>query len=179
MITDQEQKDSRLAHVEAKIDGLRQGHADILNALVAKPNKSDFANFATKDDLVHLEVRFDSIEIDVSDLKEILLNGRVNGDHAKARIQKVLDKVPVLHERGADSEEFRIWRRHTKTVLVAAFGSDSDHVKEFDNIDYVGWYPIVDSEDQNKRDATEAFQRGLACASAFLRELIREIDEYA
>lgn len=153
--------------------------AEILNSLVAKPNKSDYANFATKDDLVHLEVRFDSIEIDVSDLKEILLNGHVNGDNAKARIQKVLDRVQTLHEKGGDSEEFRIWLRHTKNVLSTIFGFDSDHVKEFDSIDYVGWYPIVDSEEQNKRNATVAFQHGLGNASTLLRELIREIDEYA
>ena len=94
---------------------------------------------------------------------------------ARERLRKALDAIPELRNLQSDSPEFKKWKRDTRLALTNTFGDDSNHIHEFDVIDYYGpvWYPgAPDSVFQ------EAYAEGLESAAALLASMLEEIEEY-
>lgn len=92
------------------------------------------------------------------------------------RLRKVLNDIPELKQLPYDSPKFEKWQRDTRLALTNTFGDDSNHIHDFNRIDYFGsgvWAPgTPDSLVQ------EDYVGGLESAEALLESMIDEIKEY-
>lgn len=94
---------------------------------------------------------------------------------AKARLQKVLDKISELKRQQGSSPEFTKWFRNTRIAIINAFGTKSDHVQDFDSISFS---PLVISTATPDSEYQAAYVRGLDSAASVLESMLDEIEEY-
>ena len=92
---------------------------------------------------------------------------------ALERLRKALDEIAELKQLSWDSPQFKRWHRNTRTAITNTFGSDSNHINDFENVHYIAFaFGTSGSEDQ------EAYVQGLESAAAILESMIDEINEY-
>ena len=89
------------------------------------------------------------------------------------RLRKTLDEIPELKQLRNDSPQFKKWRRNTRVTITNTFGSDSNHIAEFINVNYI-LFVIGASDSEHQK----AYARGLESAKAILESMIDEIEEY-
>lgn len=91
------------------------------------------------------------------------------------RLQKVLDEIPALKQLQEESPQFERWKRNTRVAITNTFGDNSQHITDFDEIDFsltVISHLTHDSEFQ------AAYEEGLESAASVLKSMIEEINEY-
>ena len=94
-------------------------------------------------------------------------------DKALERLRKALDEIPELKQLRNDSPQFEKWRRDTRVAITKTFGNDSNHIADFENVQFFpNVFNAYDSELQ------EAYAQGLESAKAILESMIDEIEEY-
>lgn len=74
-----------------------------------------------------------------------------------------------------ETPEFVEWRRSTQVAIRYTFGENSQHIKDFNRIHYI---PFILSEGTSEHTFHKAYADGLRRASAVLRSMIDEIEEY-
>ena len=52
------------------------------------------------------------------------------------RLQKSLEAIPELKLLKSGCPQFTKWRRNTQVAIINTFGSNSDHINEFNKIRY-------------------------------------------
>ena len=84
---------------------------------------------------------------------------------ALERLRKTLDEMPELKQFRLDSPSFKKWRRDTEVAITNTFGSESSHIKDFQNeiVSYVN-----DASDVEVRESVKAI----------LESMIDEINKY-
>ena len=99
------------------------------------------------------------------------------GSKAKAieRLQKVRGEVAELKVLRRHSAEFKKWRRNTRVAIAHSFGSESSHVKDFNDI-YYSLRAFTTATSDSEFQA--AYVRGLEVATSILESMIDEIKEY-
>ncbi len=93
---------------------------------------------------------------------------RPTKEQAIERLQKALSEIPSLQSKNTDSQEFMVWRRDTAKAIGYVFGR-SNQVKEFTSI---SWFPPDSGYPRSY------YHRGIERASALLKSMIHEIEEY-
>jgi hypothetical protein len=88
-------------------------------------------------------------------------------------IQKQIKHADELRAQRIDWERFNPWKRETEVILKRLFGVGSDHVKEFDRINYTPMVVVLSAGPS--RDDTVFYRKGLTEAAAFLEVLKDEI----
>ena len=91
------------------------------------------------------------------------------------RLRRALDAIPDLKELRYDSPEFQKWRRNAQIAVTNTFGSDSDHIKDFNEIRFS--LTVFRSRTPESR-FQNAYMRGLESAASVLESMIEEIEEY-
>ena len=94
---------------------------------------------------------------------------------ALERLRKVLNAVPELKKLSNGSPEFEKWHRNTQVTITNAFGGESSHISDFNNIGYS--LPIF-SSGIPESEFQAAYVRGLDRAASILESMIDEIEEY-
>ena len=93
---------------------------------------------------------------------------------AVEKLRGLLREISSLDEAG--SEQFVKWRRDTKVAIGKAFGDGSPYVKDFAEINYTPMILVGGAD--NTRAYQQALRSGLASASAILRSMLEEVDDY-
>lgn len=93
---------------------------------------------------------------------------RPTKERAIERLQEALNAIPSLKSKNTDSQEFMVWRRDTAKAIGYVFGR-SNQVKEFTSISWTSSVP---------RYRRSYYDRGIERASALLKSMIHEIEEY-
>lgn len=91
------------------------------------------------------------------------------------RLQQQLSLIDEIGKMPRFSPDFKKWHRDTEVAIEKIFGKDSRHLKDFTDIRY---RPMVSSISTADHNSDEAFQRGLATATAVLKSMIDEVKEY-
>ena len=95
---------------------------------------------------------------------------------AVSKLRRLLEEIDSLTQQ-RNSEQFKKWRRDTIVAIRRTFGGDATYVDEFEKIRYSPSIVLHDG-----RDNTAVYQRahksGLESASAMLRSMLEEVDEY-
>ena len=73
------------------------------------------------------------------------------------RLQKALEKIPVLKQLRDYPPEFKKWRRDTRVALEKTFGEDDSHVDDFRDVSFFH------------------YTRGLESAEAVLESMLDEV----
>ena len=94
---------------------------------------------------------------------------------ALERLRRALDAIPKLKNLKSGSPEFEKWLRDTKVAITNTFGNESDHIKEFNKINYS---LTVFSPEISESAFQNAYVRGLQSAASVLESMIEEIKEY-
>ncbi len=94
---------------------------------------------------------------------------------ALERLQKALDAIPELKNRQRRSPEFEKWRRNTRVAIANTFGNESDHIRDFNNINF---YPAVVPGKTPESKFQASYVKGLDSAASVLESMINEIEEY-
>ena len=87
----------------------------------------------------------------------------------------MLDEIPALKQLQEESPQFERWKRNTRVAITNTFGDNSQHITDFDEIDFsltVISHLTHDSEFQ------AAYEEGLESAASVLKSMIEEINEY-
>ena len=92
---------------------------------------------------------------------------------ALERLRKALDEIAELKPLSANSPQFEKWQRNTKIAITNTFDSDSDHIKDFEAVNFL---PFTISMYSSNRQ--QAYMQGLESAAALLESMIHEINEY-
>lgn len=93
---------------------------------------------------------------------------RPTKERAIERLQRALDELANLKSKNSSSQEFMVWRRNTSMAIAYVFDRQN-RVTEFTNITWSSSVP------QNRRSA---YGRGIERASALLKSMIHEVEEY-
>lgn len=92
------------------------------------------------------------------------------------RLSKVLNRVPELKKLPySGSPEFKKWRRDAEVAISNTFEKETDHVKDFNNINYSLMAFHSDTPDSKFQDA---YVKGLGYAASVLESMLDEIAEY-
>src|SRR4051812_24558870 len=92
-----------------------------------------------------------------------------------------LEKLTRQHQRiehvppDTSSEEFKKWKRDTRVAVANVFDESSQHVREFEKINY-GLTVFVPGRTPDS-EFTKATRDGLRNASAMLASMIDEVNE--
>ena len=97
---------------------------------------------------------------------------------ATRRINRALQKLPQLMDLNSSALDFIEWHRNTRIAIVNTFGDNSPHVKEFVGISFSGVFIAYSDARGNEARAREAYRSGLSEASAILKSMLDEIEEY-
>ena len=94
------------------------------------------------------------------------------------RLRRALDAIPGLkHLRSRyDSPQFEKWCRNTRVAIANTFGSKSDHIKDFNEIDFYSSAGFV--ADMPESAFQNSYIKGLESAASVLESMIEEIEEY-
>lgn len=94
-------------------------------------------------------------------------------ERAKQILESLIGDAHELPEMGRKSPDLYKWRRDAKLALTNIFGTDTEHVDEFETIPF-------SSSDQYayEMDHQAAYLDGVARAAALLRSMVEEIDHY-
>lgn len=96
---------------------------------------------------------------------------------AVLKLRSLLDEIPSLRQQRG-SEQFNKWHRDTRVAITRTFGEDSEHVKEFLEIQYAyEAFAVIAGKDYSHEDQ-QAHESGLSSASAMLKSMLEEVDEY-
>lgn len=87
---------------------------------------------------------------------------------ALERLRKALNAIPALKNTQNDSPEFMEWRESTRVSISHTFGDNSNRIKEFERIYFSTPRPFYRT----------AYEHGLNSASALLKSMIEEIEDY-
>ena len=91
------------------------------------------------------------------------------------RLQKSLEAIPELKLLKSGCPQFTKWRRNTQVAIINTFGSNSDHINEFNKIRYSLSVFVSGTPDSAFQ---RAYERGLQTAESVLASMIEEIEEY-
>ncbi len=94
---------------------------------------------------------------------------------ALERLNKARMAIPSLKGLHRESPEFPRWFRNTRVAIEHTFGSDSQHVKEFNGIQFV---PIMFTSSTPDSFFQQRYVDGLGVADSLLRSMIEEVGEY-
>ena len=97
-------------------------------------------------------------------------------EDAIRRLQKQLDEIPGLKELRHGSTQFSEWRRNTRVSITYTFEEESSQVKDFQRIKYSD--PMFVGGIDNEIYFQRAYVSGLESATAVLRSMIHEIQEF-
>ena len=100
---------------------------------------------------------------------------RKNKKKAIERLQKALSEIPALKKMPHTSQKFKKWHRNTRVTIAHSFGSESKHVKDFDDIGY-SLMAFTNATPEPKFQA--AYVRGLETTASTLESMVDEIKEY-
>ncbi len=95
---------------------------------------------------------------------------------AKEHLQRALDAIPDLKQAKYGSPEFEKWKRDTKVAIDYAFENSPSKAKDFATIRYspIAFLAGATSAPEFQRP----YVRGLDSATAVLKSMIEEIEEY-
>ena len=96
-------------------------------------------------------------------------------DRALQRLQKALDAISELREIEHGSKEFTKWRRDTQVAITNTFGDNTNHIVDFNRIEYSLSFFTTGTPD---RAFQEAYLDGLESAASVLESMIDEVKEY-
>ncbi len=85
------------------------------------------------------------------------------------RLKRALDAIPELKQLSYDSPDFHRWQRNTRVAISRTFGDASNQIVEFDNIFHSSVIIEYIQED---------YVRELELATALLKSMIEEVEEY-
>jgi hypothetical protein len=91
------------------------------------------------------------------------------------KLQQQTDLIDEIRKKPRFSPDFEKWYRDTEVAIENIFGKDSRHIKDFTDINYS---LMVASTSTPDHKFTEAFQRGLTSATAVLKSMMNEVEEY-
>ena len=91
------------------------------------------------------------------------------------RLRKVLNEVPQLKKLPNDSPEFARWHRNAQVAINNTFGSESNHVADFNKIHYLRIALVLETTNP---ELQATYVRGLESAASLLESMIDEIEEY-
>ena len=100
-----------------------------------------------------------------------------NRGKAIARLSKILMDCVFLRQESEQSPEFVKWIRGARAAIVYAFGDQSRHLTDFNEIDYTTDIGYMD-EDGIFHHTDNPYIKGLDLAEAILESMIDEITEY-
>lgn len=84
------------------------------------------------------------------------------------RLQRALDVIPELRDLESGSPEFMEWRESARVSISHTFGDESNRTKEFERIYFSTPSPFYRT----------AYEHGINSASALLKSMIEEIEDY-
>ena len=96
---------------------------------------------------------------------------------ATRRISRYLEELPQLMDLNSSASDFIEWHRNTRVAIVNTFGDESPHIREFVGIPFSGG--IFAGDGWYEAGAKEAYRSGLSAASAILKSMLDEIEEYS
>ncbi len=91
------------------------------------------------------------------------------------KLQRQLDRIEGLRSKPRFSPEFTKWCRDSRIAIERIFGEGSDPLADFTQVSFSPQSYNIRTEEQ---ECEEAFHKGIEHASAILRSLIDEVEEY-
>lgn len=96
---------------------------------------------------------------------------------AKRRLGRALEAIPDLTGLSVEAPEFMMWRRSTRLAISNTFGDSSQHLDEFQRLGFDSYFILV-GDGYDMSGAVNAYREGMVSATALLKSMLDEIDEY-
>jgi len=96
-------------------------------------------------------------------------------EQAIEKLQRQSVLISDLKTKPSRSPEFKKWHRDTEVAIEKSFGSDTRHLKDFNNISYSPWALSTSTSDY---EFENKYHRGLDEAREVIQSFIDELAEY-